>query len=251
MIKAFEKLSTAQKQELKKGVVEVSGRHMNRTALGIVDAMLQLYPKATFEELKQLLPDTINPSAPKNYRSLFRPYTDKMYGVIQPGSIRKDCETQGLDLNASHFTNEEEIFKSSDGVEVLVAKTWESKDTETGEHDLQNLIAHVEQYGVRVVEYNKEKPFKKGGYSLEVINPQLLEELRNPKKTFPWWIAAVILVLGAILLLNFCNKKEVAIKEVVAPKTEVKQIANLPAPKDEILNLKKMLPQEEMFRIEA
>jgi len=140
----FEKLTDSQKLSLKKGVIEVSGRHMNRTALGIVDAMLQLYPRATFEELKHMLPDALNPSAPKNYRSLFKPYTDRPYGVIQPGSIRKECDDQELDINASHFTNETEIFRSADGIEILVSKTWESKDNKSGEHDLDNLVKHVE-----------------------------------------------------------------------------------------------------------
>jgi hypothetical protein len=44
---------------------------MNRTALGIVDAIITLYPKATFAELKEMLPDNINHSAPKNFKSLF------------------------------------------------------------------------------------------------------------------------------------------------------------------------------------
>ncbi|MFN5912066.1 MAG: hypothetical protein ACK45H_12075, partial [Bacteroidota bacterium] len=147
-LRVISKLSESERQALKKGVIEVSGRHMNRTALGIVDAMIQLYPKATFAELKEMMPDTLNPAAPKNYRSLFKPYTERLYGVIQPGSIRQECQEQELDINASHFTEESEIFRSADGVEILVSKTWESSDTETGQHDLQTLINHVEQYGV-------------------------------------------------------------------------------------------------------
>jgi outer membrane protein OmpA-like peptidoglycan-associated protein len=239
MIKTFQQLSEAQKQELKKGVIEVSGRHMNRTALGIVDAIMQLYPNANFEELKQLLPDTINPSAPKNFRSLFRPYSERMYGVIQSGSIRKECETQGIDLNASHFTDPSEIFKTSDGVEVLVSKAWESKDTETGEHDLQNLINHVQQYGVRVVEFSKEKPFTKGGYSLEIINPTFYEELRNPKKkSFPWWIILLVLAILGILIFFIFNKKEKPLEVIGQPKIDSSKVTVNSGPKDEISQLK-------------
>lgn len=208
-ITTFEKLSDSQKLSLKKGVIEVSGKHMNRTALGVVDAMLQLYPKATFEELKQMLPDELNPAAPKNYRSLFKPYTDRLYGVIQPGSIRKECEDQELDIHASHFTDETEIFRSADGIEILVSKSWESKDTESGEHDLENLIKHVEKYGVRVVEYNKDKPFTKGGYSLSVVNPTLLDEIQNPKKnSFPYWIIILIIALASIGVYFFLDTKK-------------------------------------------
>jgi len=201
----FEKLAQEQRLELKKGVIEVEGKAMNRTALGVVAAVFKLYPNITFAELKVMLPDTINPSAPKNYKSLFKPYTERLYGVVQPGSIRKECEEQGLDINASHFIAEGETFLTSDGIEVLVAKTWESKDTETGEHDLQNLINHVKQYGINVVSYESKKPFKKGDYHLEVINPRIVEALHQDKKSFPWWILILVIVIITALTIWYLN----------------------------------------------
>jgi hypothetical protein len=205
-MQVFNKLTHAQRLELKKGVIEVEGKAMNRTALGVVAAIFKLYPNITFAELKELLPDALNPSAPKNYKSLFKPYTDRLYGVIQPGSIREECEEQGLDVNASHFIAEGETFLTSDGIEVLVSKTWESKDTETGEHDLQNLINHVKQYGIHVVSYESKKPFKKGDYHLEVINPDLVEALiHGNKKSFPWWILILLLVIITALTIWYLN----------------------------------------------
>jgi len=195
-IKTLKKLSKTQLAELNKGVIEVTGKAMNRTALGVVDAIFTLYPNITFAELKEMLPDSINPSAPKNYKSIFKPYSDRLYGVVQAGSIRQECEAQGLDINASHFTAADEVFKTSDGVEVLVSKSWESSDTETGENDLQNLINHVAQYGVRVVKVEKKESFNKGEYNLETINPALLSAIQNPpKNSFPWWILVLILVV--------------------------------------------------------
>ncbi len=169
-IKVLGKLTDKQRNELKGGVIQVEGKAMNRTALGIVDAVLRLYPDVTFNELKQLLPDTINPAAPKNFRSLFRPHTDRMYGVIQPGSIRRECEEKGLDINASHFIGDGETFRTKDGTEVLVSKIWETADTETKEHDLQNLIDHVAPLGVRVVSFESRKPFKRGEYIIVTNN---------------------------------------------------------------------------------
>ncbi len=201
MIKVLEKLTAEQKALLTSGAIQVSGRAMNRTALGVVDAVLQLYPDATLEELKTILPDSVNSAAPKNYKSLFKPYTARPYGVFQPGSIRGEYEAQGLDLNASHFTGEGETFRLKDGTEILVSKSWESSDTETGEHDLQNLIQQVETYGVRVVEHDKSKPFSKGGYSLEIVHPQVLAALQAPAKKFPVWLLAIpVLLLIAIAL---------------------------------------------------
>jgi hypothetical protein len=198
-IKAIERLTELQKRALKKGVIEVTGKAMNRTALGIVDAVLTLYPSLTFEELKQLLPDSINPSAPKNYKSLFKPYSERLYGVVQAGRIRKECESYGLDIQASHFVDSNETFKTSDGIEVLVSRSWESADTSTGENDLQKLIDHVAKYGVRVTKVEKKVAFNKGDYHLEVIDASFLKELnQSQSRKFPWWIALlVIIVLGA------------------------------------------------------
>jgi outer membrane protein OmpA-like peptidoglycan-associated protein len=208
-MKVLDSLTEKEKSELKVGVIEVTGKAMNRTALGVVDALMQLYPKATFDELKQMLPDTINTAAPKNYKSLFKPYTERLYGVIQPGSIKTECQEQGLDVSASHFIKPEETFKTIDGVEVLVAKSWESADTSTGENDLQNLINHVSQFGVKVTKVEKKESFNKGEYNLEIINPVLFKQLTNPeeKKKFPWWILILIALLLAILAYFLLAKK--------------------------------------------
>ncbi len=70
----FNKLSDSEKKELNKGVIQVYGSAMNRTALGIVDAFLILNPNATFQELKEALPDSLNPSGPVQVKTLFAPF---------------------------------------------------------------------------------------------------------------------------------------------------------------------------------
>jgi outer membrane protein OmpA-like peptidoglycan-associated protein len=221
-MKVLNSLTEKEKSELKTGVIEVTGKAMNRTALGVVDALIQLYPKATFEELKKMLPDTINVAAPKNYKSLFKPYTERLYGVIQPGSIRTECQDQGFDINASHFIKPEETFKTSDGVEVLVSKSWESTDTSTSENDLQNLINHVSQYGVVVTKVEKKLAFNKGEYNLEIINPILFKRLTNPeeKKKFPLWILILALLLLGILAYFLLSKKSTP-QVVAAPQVAI------------------------------
>jgi outer membrane protein OmpA-like peptidoglycan-associated protein len=238
-MKTLEKLTSQQKTELKKGVIEVTGKAMNRTALGVVDAIFKMYTNITFPELKEMLPDTINPSAPKNYKSLFKPYTDRPYGVVQPGSIRKECEEQGLDLNASHFIKDDETFKTADGIEVLVSKTWESSDTETGENDLQNLINHVEQYGIRVTKVERKEAFNKGEYNLEVINPVLLNTIQNPlKKKFPLWIVILILLLlaGILFFVTKGKEKEETVSQEQTTQPIDNEEENLISPLDEIKN---------------
>jgi hypothetical protein len=210
-MKLLPKLTPAEKKELKKGVIEVYGKHMNRTALGVVDAVLQLFPSVTFEELKEILPDAINPAAPKNYKSLFKPYTDRHYGVIQSGVIRKECEDAGLDINASHFTEKGETFRTNDGIEVLVSKSWESKDTATNEHDLQNLIDHVAQYGIRVVSFEaKDEDFTKGGYFLKINNPTLFKKISSKQKSVSkivWLLLSLGIAISVAAVLFFIFKK--------------------------------------------
>lgn len=227
----FEKLTPAQRKEIKNGVIEVTGKAMNRTALGVVDAIFTLYPNIRFNELKEMLPDTINPSAPKNYKSLFKPYTDRLYGVVQSGSIRKECEKEGLDINASHFTGIDETFKTSDGVEVLVSRTWESADTSTGENDLQNLISHVAQHGVRVTKVESKVAFNKGTYNLEIINPVLMKVIQSPPtKKFPWWIVVLlIIVVGGVI---FFLPKDKSVEENTDVSEAEVSIAEVPATED-------------------
>lgn len=228
-IKVLEALKSETTLELKQGVVEVKGKAMNRTALGVVDALFTLYPNITFAELKCMLPDSINPSAPKNYKSLFKPYTDRLYGVIQSGDIRSECAAVGLDPGASHFVEPNEIFRTADGVEVLVAKSWESSDTETGENDLQNLINHVAQYGIRVTKVEKNEAFNKGGYDLKIINPMLFHQLQNPSKKKNDWLVGILL-LGALILLTllwfFMNRNEKPEIQPVEPPVQTEVVLN-------------------------
>jgi hypothetical protein len=196
------------KQEVQKGIILVVGKHMNRTALGIVDAILTVYPNLSFEELKEMLPDTINPSAPKNYKSLFAPYNpNRKYGVVQPGSIKNEAIENGLDINASHFTENEETFITSDGIEVLVSKSWETSDTLTGENDLQNLIDHVKQYGIIVnAAEPKTEPFKTGSYQLYILNDQLLKEINNFKKTNYLFLGIALAIIISLIAVYLATK---------------------------------------------
>jgi outer membrane protein OmpA-like peptidoglycan-associated protein len=214
-MKVFDKLTNDQRSELKNGVIEVSGKAMNRTALGVVDAVFTMFPNITYSELKEILPDIINPSAPKNFKHIFKPHTNKLYGVIQSGEIRQKCEEAGVDIKSTHFIEEKETFKTSDGIEVLVSKVWESTDTETQEHDLQNLINHVGKYGIKVVSVEKKESFNKGWYNLQVLNPALLTAIqKEKKKRFTWWILFLLLLLiTAIIFWFITNKKAIVEKE--------------------------------------
>lgn len=199
-MKIINKLTEEEKKLLKSGIIEVSGKAMNRTALGIVAAVFKLYPNITFSELKEMLPDNINPSAPVNFKSIFKPFTDKPYGVIQPLAIKIEVENAGFELGSTHFTDEDEIFTTLDGEKVIVSKLWESKDTQTGNNDLEMLANHIEKYGIRVVDFEKHKGFSKGKYHLEIIQPLLLDKLTMKSKTskLKYWLL-LLLILSIII----------------------------------------------------
>ena len=200
----LKKLNEDEKLILKNGIIEVSGKAMNRTALGIVAAVFKLYPNISFSELKEVLPDEINPSAPVNFKSIFKPFTEKLYGVIQPLSIKLEIEKLGYDLGSTHFTEADEIFTTSDGIKIIVSKLWESKDTQTGNNDLQMLINHIEKYGIRVVDFEKHKGFSKGKYHIEVIQPVLFSKLSDNKssKLKYWLLLLLVMILIAAYLLK-------------------------------------------------
>jgi len=204
-MKTINKLSEEEKKLIKSGIVEVSGKAMNRTALGIVAAIFKLYPNISFSELKEMLPDELNPSAPVNFKSIFKPFTDKPYGVIQPLSIKKEIENAGFELGATHFTDKDEIFTTCDGEKVIVSKLWESKDTQTGNNDLEMLTNHIKKYGIRVVDFEKHKGFSKGKYHLEIIQPILFDKLTMKSKTskLKYWLLLLllmVLILGTYLI---------------------------------------------------
>ncbi len=205
MLKVLERLTAEERRKLEKGVVEVTGEAKNRTILGIVAGILKLYPNITFAELKEMLPDSLNPKSTNRTINFFHPYTDRPYGVVQPGSIRAEIaeanrqkkEETGAEEHYKmvHFAGEGETFRTGDGVEVLVANGIE--DT-----DLQRLIQHVAQYGVRVVEFTPYRGGgKKGYYNLKVVDPLLFDKLQSVGRVSRRWIVLVLFVLLLLILL--------------------------------------------------
>ncbi|MDR0829309.1 MAG: hypothetical protein LBN95_04245, partial [Prevotellaceae bacterium] len=75
------KLTEQELEQIANGVILVKSNAMNRAALGIVAAYFKLHPNATFEELKEALPDSLNPSGPIMPKTIFKPFTERDFGV--------------------------------------------------------------------------------------------------------------------------------------------------------------------------
>ena len=209
----FPHLTQEEKDKYSSGVIQVNGKAMNRTALGIVDAYFTLYPNSTFAELKEAFPDFINPSGPRAPKTIFKPFTNRDFGVVHSlNEIKSEFGKANLPYDGIFFLEKEEMFKTSDGVTVVVNKLWESKDTLTGKSDLENLANQALKYGIVVNKYEARKAFGKGSYSLDILQPQILEKLSGTiqyvdrevvreKKVIPWWVWLLLLLAFLIPLL--------------------------------------------------
>jgi outer membrane protein OmpA-like peptidoglycan-associated protein len=213
----MQKLSPEEQLKFDSGIIQVNGKAMNRTALGIIDAFLTLYPKTTFSQLKEAFPDSLNLRGPNQApKSIFKPYTDRDFGVIHSlDEIKSEFAKANLPYDGLFFLKETEMFKTSDGVTVIVNKLWESNDNLTGVSDLENLANQAKKFGIVVNKFEARVPFQHGSYSLDIIQNELFElisgrttiiekevirERTVEKKVIPFWVW-IILALALIPLI--------------------------------------------------
>lgn len=174
----FEQLSKEEKTQFKNGIIQVNGKAMNRSALGIIAAYFKLYPKTTFIELKEAFPDSLNPSGPHAPRTIFKPYTDRDFGVVHSlEEIKKEFGEADLPYEGAFFTKEDEMFKTSDGIIVIVNRLWQSQDGETGQNDLEVLAKRAIEYGIVLNKFEARTPFARGTYSLDILAPTLFNKM--------------------------------------------------------------------------
>ena len=238
-------LTAEEQQQFENGVAQVNGQSMNRTALGIVAAFFKLYPKTTYAELKEAFPDSINPSGPKAPKTIFKPYSERDFGVLHSeAEIKSEFEKAGLPYSGVFFLEADEKFVTADGVSVIVNRLWETKDTETGNSDLQQLVNQAVKYGIVVNKFEARNPFSRGTYSIDIINSALFNKISNgigevkpnvqekivEKKVIPVWVWILLALLGLAILLWFLGffKQEPQVIEkekiVVQTDTIVKEV---------------------------
>jgi len=215
------KLSTEEQIKFNSGIIQVNGKSMNRTALGIIDAFLTLYPKVTYAQLKEAFPDKLNPSGPKQVKSIFQPFTEKEFGVVHSlEEIKTEFVKADLPYDGLFFLEESEMFKTADGVIVIVNKLWETNDTSTSESDLENLSKQALKFGIVVNKFEPVEAFGRGSYSLDIIqkdlyhsiradskstDTEILKENKPSRKSYWVWIALSLAILA--LTIWFINKK--------------------------------------------
>jgi hypothetical protein len=202
------KLSAEEQKQFENGVIRVEGTAMNWTALGILTAFFKLYPNVSFDELKEAFPDKINPSATRNTKSIFKPFTDRDFGVVHSlDEIKVEFEKVNLPFDTLFFVEEDKILKTSDNVTVIVVRTWDNKDLETGESDLKNLAKRALKYGIYVDKFEFTKIFGKGSFKIEILQQVLFDKISRKiiiaeketikKTSIPFWLW---IILGLVIV---------------------------------------------------
>lgn len=183
--------------------VRVYGKAQNRTALGIVNAYLVMYPHATLQDLRKAFPDRLNNWKIKGKDSMMF-VSDKEKDLIS--SKYGDAGV----YEENFLSKPEEVMKLQDGTVVSMRGGWSKEDFEA-------LVNWAKQYDIEVAEFKSSKPFEKGGFVLEYLNGYV-PPVPVAKKS-NWWlwllIAAAVIIVLAILLLRSCNKEPKVVEKVV------------------------------------
>ena len=183
--------------------VRVYGKAQNRTALGIVNAYLVMYPHATLADLRKAFPDTLNNWKIKGKDSMM--FVD----IKEKDQIVQKYGDEAA-YNDNFFIKPEEIMTLQDGTKVAMRTDWSKED-------FANLVNWAKQYDIEVAEFKPSKPFEKGGFTLEYLNGYV-PPVPVAKKSKMWiWllIAAVVIILLALLLMRSCNKEPKVVEKVV------------------------------------
>lgn len=164
--------------------VRVYGKAQNRTALGIVNAYLVMYPHATKDDLEKAFPRALQPGG--TWKSLFKTIDE----------WKADVDNQGL-----WFGEEDEILNLQDGTKLIFLKLW-PKDK------FDNIVSHAKQYDIEIAEFEKGVKGEKGGYRLEYLNGYVPPvPVVKKSKAWLWILLCAITVIALLLALLLEHKK--------------------------------------------
>lgn len=173
--------------------VRVYGKAQNRTALGIVNAYLVMYPHATRSDLEKAFPLALQPHG--TWKSLFQ----------SPEEWKQNVKNQDL-----WFSEKDEILKLQDGTKLIFLKLWPKEYFE-------GLVNHARQYDIEIAEFEKGEKGVKGGFRLEYLNGYV-PPVPVVKKSNKWlWIliAAILIIAGLLFALLGRKGEVVEVEKVV------------------------------------
>ncbi len=181
--------------------VRVYGKAQNRTALGIVNAYLVMYPHATRADLEKAFPRDINSTG--TWPSLFK----------TPAEWKQlDERNQGF-----WFAEKDEYLHLQDGSQLVFMKMWPKEEFE-------NIVNHAKQYDIEIAKFEAaDKGFgAKGGFRLEYLNGYIPPKPDKKSNKWLWLLLLLLLLLGAGAYILLGGKK--AAPEVIEKTVEIEKV---------------------------
>lgn len=178
--------------------VRVYGKAQNRTALGIMNAYMVMYPHATMEDLQKAFPNELNPDS------------GVKVNFVKAGDKGTDANWNGF------FQKDDELLTMGDGTKVAVVSMWTKAS-------FDRLVSHAAQYGIEVAKFEEaDGGGKKGSFRLEYLNGYVPPA---PKKRIPAWVwivlAVIIIAVIVILAMRGCREQQVVVEEKIVTDTIV------------------------------
>lgn len=178
--------------------VRVYGKAQNRTALGIMNAYMVMYPHATMEDLQKAFPNELNPDS------------GVKVNFVKAGDKGTDANWNGF------FQKDDELLTMGDGAKVAVVSMWTKPS-------FDRLVSHAAQYGIEVAKFEEsEGGGKKGSFRLEYLNGYVPPA---PKKKIPMWVwivlAVIVIAVIVILAMRGCREQQVVVQEKIVTDTVV------------------------------
>lgn len=178
--------------------VRVYGKAQNRTALGIMNAYMVMYPHATMEDLQKAFPNELNPDS------------GVKVNFVKAGDKGTDANWNGF------FQKDDELLTMGDGTKVAVVSMWTKAS-------FDRLVSHAAQYGIEVAKFEEaDGGGKKGSFRLEYLNGYVPPA---PKKKIPMWVwivlAVIVIAVIVILAMRGCREQQVVVEEKIVTDTIV------------------------------
>lgn len=175
--------------------VRVYGKAQNRTALGIAQAYMVMYPHATLADLRKAFPNTICPDS--GVKELFLPVAE--------------AETFNTKMSL-YFAKPDEVLTLGDGSQAALAQVWSKPSFE-------RMVEQGKLYDVEVAEFEKTAhPGQRGGYRLEYLNGYV-PPVPEKKKSLAWlWILLGLIAVGVIIFLCMPRGEKVVEVEKIVEK---------------------------------
>ncbi len=156
--------------------IKVTGKAQNSTALGIMHAYVQMFPKSTLADMRRAFPNEIAPD--QGVEELFLPLAE----------AEAHNSKHGMSM---YFVKDARPIILADGKKIALAQIWSAKS-------LNNLVEIAGKLDISAeVDKSSDKDMGKSGYVIEYLNGW---SPAAPKKGCLGMLALLLMAGGGTLL---------------------------------------------------